>query len=166
MITYMTRIPAPRAASAAAASLGRYPASPRKRSTMLCCTSMMSNAVDANLAHSSQDSKGSKDRDLTARRLSRRLGRLARALRGVRREVQRRVPVEEPERLEPERHGVDRHHRPVLGPGDVVDAEHVPQHHVGVLDPPVRGGPSWKPRVAQRKVRELPARPPLVLTVG
>src|SRR5579862_3569271 len=128
MITYMTRIPAPRAASAAVASLGRYPASPRKRSTMLCCTSMMSNAVDANLAHSSKD-------------FPKRTGtsqhggypaRLARALRGIRRDVQRRVPVEEPEWLEPERHGVDRHHRPVLRPGDVVDAEHVPEHHVGI----------------------------------
>src|ERR1700751_3156039 len=42
----MTQTPAPRAASTAAASRGRYPSSPPNRSTMPCCTSMTSSAVD------------------------------------------------------------------------------------------------------------------------
>ena len=45
-----------------------------------------------------------------------------------------RVPVEEAHRLQPERDGVHGHHRPLLRPRDVVDSEHVPEHHVGVLD--------------------------------
>src|ERR1051326_3641833 len=40
-------------------------------------------------------------------------------------DIKGRVAVEESERLEPERHDVDGHHRPILGPGDVVDAGHV-----------------------------------------
>src|SRR3712207_8504646 len=40
--------------------------------------------------------------------------------------------VEEADRLELEGHDVDRHDRPVLGPRHVVDAEHVPEHEVGV----------------------------------
>src|SRR6266496_2983052 len=45
-------------------------------------------------------------------------------------DVQRRVAVEEPERLEPERDRITGHDGPVLRPRDVVDAEHVPQHDV------------------------------------
>src|SRR5215469_2864769 len=48
----MTQIPAPRAAATAAASRDRYPSSPAKRSTMPCCTSMTSSAVDFMLARS------------------------------------------------------------------------------------------------------------------
>src|SRR6516165_7354249 len=42
----MTQIPASRAAWTAAASRGRYSSSPPNRSTMPCCTSMTSSAVD------------------------------------------------------------------------------------------------------------------------
>ena len=80
--------------------------------------------------------------------------------------VQGRVAVEEPERLEPERDDVAGHHRPVLRPGDVVDAEHVPEHHVGVLDGPVRRGPDRQARVMLAQVREVAAGPALVLAVG
>src|ERR1700758_888982 len=55
--------------------------------------------------------------------------------------VQRGVAVEEARRLEPERDRVRGHDRPVLRPGDVVDAEHVPQDHVGPGDRPVLPGP-------------------------
>ena len=68
------------------------------------------------------------------RRKSQLLSGLAGAFLMAGRHVQGGIAVEEPERLEPERDGVDRHDRPVLRAGDVVDAEHVPEHHVGVLD--------------------------------
>jgi len=45
----MTLIPARRAVSTAAASRGRYASSSPNRSTMLCCTSMTSSAVDVML---------------------------------------------------------------------------------------------------------------------
>src|SRR5882757_4118506 len=51
-----------------------------------------------------------------------------------RRYIERGVAVEEPDWFEPERDLVDGHDRPLLGPGDVVDAEYVPEHDVGVLD--------------------------------
>src|SRR5204862_4972500 len=82
------------------------------------------------------------------------------------RHVQGRVAVEETERLEPERDDVARHPPPVLRPGDVVDAEHVPQHHVGVLDRPVGPRPRAQARVVLALDREIPAGPALVLTVG
>src|SRR5215831_10344550 len=53
------------------------------------------------------------------------------AVRG--RQVQSRVGVEEAERPEGEADPLDRHDRPVLGPRDVMAAEGVPQHDVGVL---------------------------------
>ena len=42
--------------------------------------------------------------------------------------------VEEPRRLQHEFDAVGRHDRPVLGSGDVVTAQGVPEHDVGVLD--------------------------------
>ena len=61
------------------------------------------------------------------------------------RDVQGRIAVEDSERLEPERDGVDRHDRPVLRPRDVVNAERVPQHHVGVVDGAVLRRPAGSP---------------------
>jgi hypothetical protein len=49
-------------------------------------------------------------------------------------DVDARVLVEEAEWLEPERHYVGRHYRPVLDASEVVDAEHVPEHDIGVLE--------------------------------
>ena len=70
------------------------------------------------------------------------LGRTRRAgVTRLRRHVQRGIAVEEAERLEPERHRVHRHDRPVLRPGDVVEPEHVPEHHVGVDQRLVVGDP-------------------------
>src|SRR6266536_988621 len=80
--------------------------------------------------------------------------------------VERGIAVEEADRLEPERDRVDGHHRPVLWPGDVVDAEHVPQHHVGVLDRPVPRGPDGQALIALALRAELTARPALVRMVG
>src|SRR6476620_7478772 len=74
-----------------------------------------------------------------------------------RRYVERRIAVEEAERLQPERDDVDGHHRPVLGPGDVVHSEHVPQHDVGVLDGPVGLRPLAEPGVRHRLVMNSPA---------
>src|SRR5215472_1205872 len=53
--------------------------------------------------------------------------------------VEPRVAVEEAERLELEPDVHDRHHRPVLGPHDVVGAEDVPDDQVRVLQVPVGG---------------------------
>ena len=53
---------------------------------------------------------------------------------GAGRNVEGGVAVEEAPRLQRERDRVHRHDRPVLGPRDVVDAEDVPQHDVGVGD--------------------------------
>src|ERR1700759_5314106 len=80
--------------------------------------------------------------------------------------VQGRVAVEEPGRLQPERHRVGGHHRPVLGPGNVVDAEHVPQHHVGAGGRPVLRGPGAQAVVLLALVAELPARPAFGRVVG
>ena len=79
--------------------------------------------------------------------------------------IQGRVAVEESPRLEPERGPVHRHHRPVLGPGDVVQPEHMPEHHVGALDGPVGGRPGGQASVAGAQVGELAAGPPLVVVV-
>src|SRR3712207_9145833 len=57
---------------------------------------------------------------------------------GGRRDVERRVAVEEARGLQPEGQGVHRHHRPLLGAGDVGDAENVPAGDIGVL------GRDWK----------------------
>src|SRR6185312_6009097 len=56
------------------------------------------------------------------------------AVRG--RQVQGRAGVEEAERPEGEADPIDRHDRPVLGPRDVMAAQGVPEHDVGVLDRP------------------------------
>src|SRR5215471_12409456 len=50
-----------------------------------------------------------------------------------RRHVERRVAVEEANRLQREAGGGDLHHRPVLRGGDVVGAEAVPEDDVGVF---------------------------------
>ena len=80
----------------------------------------------------------------------------------ARRHVERRVAVEEADRLEPERDGVDRHHRPLLRARDVVDPEHVPEHDVGVLDRTVLRGPHGQAAVLLALDHELAAGPALV----
>ena len=66
-----------------------------------------------------------------------------------RRDVQRRILVEEAERLEPEGDRVCRHDRPVLGPGDVVDAEDVPQHDIGVSQRRIVADPVADPQLVR-----------------
>src|SRR5690348_851873 len=87
------------------------------------------------------------------------------AVTGGRWHVEGGVAVEEADRLEPERRLVDRHHRPLLGAGDVMYPEHVPQHDVHVLDCAVLGGPHGQPAVPGALYDELAARPALVLAV-
>ena len=55
--------------------------------------------------------------------------------------IEGRVLVEEAERLEPERDDVDWHDRPVLSPRDVVNAEDIPEHHVGADQRRIFGNP-------------------------
>src|SRR6516225_1708446 len=55
--------------------------------------------------------------------------------------VERGVALEEPHGNEVEPAVLDRHHGPVLGPGEVGHAERVPQHDVGPRDGTVRCGP-------------------------
>jgi MFS family permease len=81
------------------------------------------------------------------------------------RDVQGGIAVEEAERLEPERDDVRGHHRPVLRAGDVVQAKHVPEHHVGVLDGPVGLGPGGQARIVLGLDGEVAAGPALVRTV-
>src|SRR5690349_7291667 len=52
----------------------------------------------------------------------------------ARRDVEPRVAVEEPDRLEREPGVVDRHDRPVLGPREVGGAERVPHDDVLAVD--------------------------------
>ena len=80
--------------------------------------------------------------------------------------VDRRVLVEEPERLEPEGDRVGRHDRPVLRAGDVVEAEHVPEHDVGALQRLVVGDPAGHPLVAFGLRRVRARRPALVVVVA
>ena len=84
----------------------------------------------------------------------------------LRRHVERRVPVEETERLEPERDRVHRHDRPVLGPGDVMQAEDVPEHDIGVDQRLVVGDPLGQPVIGQALGRIRSARPLLVVVVA
>src|ERR1700712_3413534 len=81
------------------------------------------------------------------------------------REVEGGVAVEEAEGFEPERHGVGRHHRPILGPGDVMDAEDVPKHDVGILQRLVVLDPGRDPGIVLALRRIGAARPLLVVLV-
>src|SRR4051794_7011952 len=99
----------------------------------------------------------------TAARIAWSLAVVAMAGRG--RDVQRRIAVEEARRLEPKRDGVDRHDRPLLRARDVVDAEDVPEHHVGVLDRAVALRPHRQAAVRRALRRHLAARPALVRVV-
>jgi hypothetical protein len=82
------------------------------------------------------------------------------------RHVEGGVAIEEPDRLEPERDRVDRHHRPLLGARDVVHPEHVPQDDVRVLDRAVLRRPHRQAAVALALDDELAAGPALLLVVG
>src|SRR3954453_9100038 len=66
--------------------------------------------------------------------------------------VQRRVAIDEPERLEPEDDNVDGHHRPIYRPGVVVVAEPVPHPHIRVLDGPRGQFPGTQASVMLRLV--------------
>src|ERR1700691_5955076 len=61
------------------------------------------------------------------------------------RHVERRVAVYEAEGDQREPGVLDRHDRPVLGPGDVRDAERMPQHDVGVDDRTILRRPGRQP---------------------
>ncbi len=79
------------------------------------------------------------------------------------RHVERRVAVKEPDGLEPEGDGVHRHDRPLLGAGDVVDPEDVPEDDVGVLDGAVRppSTPAGRGRRGSgRRTRRTASAPP------
>ena len=58
-----------------------------------------------------------------------------------RRQIQRRVAVEEPDRLKHEAAGLDGHHGPVLGPRQVGRTDGMPEHHIRIFDVAVVGGP-------------------------
>src|SRR5829696_8394040 len=64
--------------------------------------------------------------------------------------IQSGIPVEESEWLQPERDDVDWHDRPVLCPGDVVDPEDVPQHHVSAHEWRIISDPASDPGVFTR----------------
>ena len=80
-------------------------------------------------------------------------------------DVQGGVAVEESNWLEPERDNVNRHYRPFLGTGDVVDAERVPEHHIGVFDGPVCGGPFRQPHAGAALIDEFSRRPTFIRIV-
>src|SRR5215831_19978743 len=86
---------------------------------------------------------------------------LRRLVAGGWRHVQGRVDAEEAERPEGEADPLDRHDRPVLRPWDVMAAQRVPKHDVGVLDRPVRLGPFREPRPAGMLVGVIPGGEPL-----
>src|SRR5579871_3888226 len=75
--------------------------------------------------------------------------------------VQRGVRIEKPNRPERETGPLDRHDRPVLGAWQMMAAEGVPEHDVGVLDGPVRLGPLREPGPAGMLVRVFPGGKPL-----
>ena len=87
-------------------------------------------------------------------------------LAGRRRDVERGVAVEEPERDQHEPRVLDRHHRPVLGPGYVGDAEGVPEHDVALDDGAVRRGPVGEPVPAGVLVGVVARGTPLDRVVG
>src|SRR5690242_15930469 len=90
----------------------------------------------------------------------------ASAVRGwARCDVERGIAVEEPGRLKRESGPVGRHDRPVLGPGDVVSAQGVPQHDVGVLDRAVSFGPGRQPGAARVLVGVVACREALIRLV-
>src|ERR1700722_12287064 len=88
-------------------------------------------------------------------------GRLA-VPRTARGHVQRRGLVEVPGWIEHEPGSFGGHHGPVLGPGDVMTAHRVPEHHVGVLDRAVRFGPGREPGAARVLVRVIACRVALI----
>src|ERR1700729_2766905 len=75
------------------------------------------------------------------------------ARRRPRRQVDRRVPVEEAERLQREPGVLHRHDREVLRPAEVGHADRVPHHDVGVDHRPVGRGPPGQPAPARGLVR-------------
>ena len=78
-------------------------------------------------------------------------------------DIERWIAVKEADRLEPEGDRVHGHDRPLLGPGDVVNPEDVPEHDVGVVDYAVLGCPGRQPAILAALDDELAARPALVL---
>jgi hypothetical protein len=85
------------------------------------------------------------------------------AVRGrARCDIERRVVVEERSRLQHEPGPLGRHDRPVLRPGDVIAAQGVPEHDIGVLDRAVGFRPSGEPGTAGVLVRVIARREPLI----
>src|SRR5260370_10066186 len=72
--------------------------------------------------------------------------------------VQRGVAVEETGWLEREAAPRDRHHRPVLWPGEVRGPERVPDHDVVAVDVPVTGDEGGQPGSARMLVHEIAGR--------
>src|SRR5260221_1681153 len=77
---------------------------------------------------------------------------------GARRYVEGGVAVEEPDRLEREARGVDRHDRPVLRTRCVGQAEGVPDDDVLPVEVSVGGGVRGQPRSAGMLVDEVARR--------
>ena len=99
--------------------------------------------------------------EAAGRRAARPVGDPARsaAVAGRRGDVEGRVPVEEPDGHQAEAAVLHRHDRPVLGPGDVGDAERVPDHDVGVDDGAVGRRPARAGRRPRRAGWGSPPRP-------
>src|SRR5260370_3768813 len=90
-------------------------------------------------------------------------GRARLAVRGrARGHVERRILVEEPDRLEHEPGPFGWHDRPVLGPGDVVTAAGIAERNVGVLDRAVGFRPGGEPGATRVLVRVIACREPLI----
>ena len=80
--------------------------------------------------------------------------------------VQRGVALEEPYRLEQEACRGNRHHRPILRPGNVVMAERVPDDDVLSVDRPVGARPLREACTARMQVRIFARGVPLIRPVG
>src|SRR5580658_3355116 len=75
--------------------------------------------------------------------------------------VQCRIPVEETEGNQRETRVLDRHDRPVLGPGDMRDPEGVPDDHVLVDERAILTDEAWKAVATRMLVRVIARGPPL-----
>src|SRR5262245_1124973 len=82
------------------------------------------------------------------------------------RHVERGIPVEEAHGLEHEPDARDRHHRPVLGPDDVMSPEGVPEDHVRVRQRRVVPDVGWQPGTPGMLVRIVAGGVPLTRVVA
>src|SRR5262245_64862907 len=72
--------------------------------------------------------------------------------------VESGVPREEARRHEPEARTMDRHHWPVLWPGDVGNPHRVPEHHIAVDERAVRLDPPRQTIASTSLIHELARR--------